>query len=229
MNLSEKILALRTQLGLSQGELAEKLEVSRQSVSKWETAQSVPELDKLIRLADLFGVSVDELVREGKPPRPEAETGGAEPEPKLVYVERKGLRPAQILGIVLTAGGMVMMLAMLFNASLFFIGAAVLILGLPLLLAKRHPYLIQGWTALALGYLTLCNPYLSGAGWSPLAGLLETWRLIRSPDGPRGPAVWLLFLAYLGLSALTAALPVLTARLAWRRRKGRTEAGQDLP
>ena len=117
MNLSEKILALRTQLGLSQGELAEKLEVSRQSVSKWETAQSVPELDKLIRLADLFGVSVDELVREGEPPRPEAETGGAEPEPKLVYVERKGLRPAQILGIVLTVVGMVMMLAMLFNAS----------------------------------------------------------------------------------------------------------------
>ena len=117
MNLSEKILALRTQLGLSQGELAEKLEVSRQSVSKWETAQSVPELDKLIRLADLFGVSVDELVREGEPPRPEAETGGAEPEPKLVYVERKGLRPAQILGIVLTVVGMVLMLAMLFNAS----------------------------------------------------------------------------------------------------------------
>ena len=117
MNLSEKILALRTQLGLSQGELAEKLEVSRQSVSKWETAQSVPELDKLIRLADLFGVSVDELVREGEPPRLEAETGGAEPEPKLVYVERKGLRPAQILGIVLTVVGMVMMLAMLFNAS----------------------------------------------------------------------------------------------------------------
>ena len=115
MNLSEKILALRTQLGLSQGELAEKLEVSRQSVSKWETAQSVPELDKLIRLADLFGVSVDELVREGEPPRPEAETGGAEP--KLVYVERKGLRPAQILGIVLTVVGMVLMLAMLFNAS----------------------------------------------------------------------------------------------------------------
>lgn len=117
MNLSEKILALRTQLGLSQEELAEKLEVSRQSVSKWETAQSVPELDKLIRLADLFGVSVDELVREGEPPRSEAETGGAEPEPKLVYVERKGLRPAQILGIVLTVVGMVMMLAMLFNAS----------------------------------------------------------------------------------------------------------------
>ena len=117
MTLAKKIAALRGERRLSQGDLAERLDVSRQSVSKWETGQSVPELDKLIRLADLFGVSVDELVREGEPPRPEAETGGAEPEPKLVYVERKGLRPAQILGIVLTVVGMVMMLAMLFNAS----------------------------------------------------------------------------------------------------------------
>ena len=62
MTLPEKILKLRTEQELSQGELAERLEVSRQSVSKWETGQSVPDLDKIIRLADLFGVTVDELV-----------------------------------------------------------------------------------------------------------------------------------------------------------------------
>ena len=62
MTLAEKILALRTERNLSQGDLAEKLDVSRQSVSKWETGQSVPELDKLIKLADLFMVSLDELV-----------------------------------------------------------------------------------------------------------------------------------------------------------------------
>ena len=66
MTLAEKILSLRTQRGMSQDDLAEKLEVSRQSVSKWETAQSTPELDKIIKLADLFGVSVDQLVRDGK-------------------------------------------------------------------------------------------------------------------------------------------------------------------
>ena len=66
MTLSEKIFALRSKAGLSQGDLAEKLEVSRQSVSKWETGQSVPDLDKIIKLADLFGVSVDELVREDR-------------------------------------------------------------------------------------------------------------------------------------------------------------------
>ena len=63
MSLGEQILRLRTQRKLSQGELAEALDVSRQSVSKWETDASVPELDKLLRLSELFGVTLDELVR----------------------------------------------------------------------------------------------------------------------------------------------------------------------
>ena len=64
MTLAERIFALRTQRELSQEELAEQLGVSRQSVSKWETGQSVPDLDKLIKLADLFGVTLDELARD---------------------------------------------------------------------------------------------------------------------------------------------------------------------
>lgn len=70
MTLSGKIYLLRTRRELSQEDLAAALGVSRQSVSKWETGQSVPDLDKIIRMADLFGVSVDELVREGDPPAP---------------------------------------------------------------------------------------------------------------------------------------------------------------
>ena len=69
MTLAEKILALRTEQGLSQGDLAEKLEVSRQSVSKWETGQATPDLDKIIKLADLFGVTTDYLLT-GKPTLP---------------------------------------------------------------------------------------------------------------------------------------------------------------
>ncbi len=70
MTLAEKILSLRTERGMSQDDLAEKLEVSRQSVSKWETAQSTPDLDKIIKLADLFGTTVDQLVRDGERPSP---------------------------------------------------------------------------------------------------------------------------------------------------------------
>ena len=62
MILAEKILALRTAQGWSQEELAEKLEVSRQSVSKWESAGSIPDLHKILQLAQLFGVSTDYLL-----------------------------------------------------------------------------------------------------------------------------------------------------------------------
>lgn len=62
MTLGSHIAALRAARGLSQAELAEQLEVSRQSVSKWETDASVPELDKLTHLSQIFGVTLDELV-----------------------------------------------------------------------------------------------------------------------------------------------------------------------
>ena len=63
MTLGESITRLRTQKGWSQGDLADALDVSRQSISKWETDTSVPELEKLIRLSELFGVTLDALVR----------------------------------------------------------------------------------------------------------------------------------------------------------------------
>ena len=59
MTLGQNIARLRAQKNLSQGDLADALEVSRQSVSKWETDASIPELDKLLRLAELFGVTLD--------------------------------------------------------------------------------------------------------------------------------------------------------------------------
>ena len=62
MTLGETIYLLRTQRNMSQGDLAEALEVSRQSISKWETNSAVPELDKLIKLSKIFGVTLDELV-----------------------------------------------------------------------------------------------------------------------------------------------------------------------
>ena len=62
MNLGENIYRLRTAKNMSQGDLADALEVSRQSVSKWENNSAVPELDKLVKMAELFGVTLDELV-----------------------------------------------------------------------------------------------------------------------------------------------------------------------
>lgn len=64
MILAEKILKLRKENGMSQEELAEKLNVSRQSVSKWESAAAYPELDKILELSNVFGVTTDYLLKD---------------------------------------------------------------------------------------------------------------------------------------------------------------------
>ena len=63
MIFADKLIRLRKKAGWSQEELAEQMNVSRQSVSKWEGAQSVPDLEKIIRLSELFGVSTDYLLK----------------------------------------------------------------------------------------------------------------------------------------------------------------------
>ncbi|GKQ42394.1 hypothetical protein RD055328_03170 [Companilactobacillus sp. RD055328] len=59
---SDQLINLRTKRGLSQEQLADKLYVSRQAVSKWEKADSTPDLDKVIQIAKILDVSLDELV-----------------------------------------------------------------------------------------------------------------------------------------------------------------------
>ena len=82
MILADKIIMLRKKQGWSQEELAEKLEVSRQSVSKWEGGLSVPDLNKIIAMSALFGVSTDFLLKdelEEIAPSETAETDDAPP------------------------------------------------------------------------------------------------------------------------------------------------------
>ena len=89
MALSEKIIKLRKQNGWSQEELAVKLNVSRQSVSKWESAASTPDLDKIIRLSEIFGVSTDYLIKDNDPDSTEQSapggTGGIDMEDSKMY------------------------------------------------------------------------------------------------------------------------------------------------
>ena len=73
MILADKIMEERKKLGLSQEELAEKLSVSRQSVSKWEGAQSVPDINRILQMAEIFGVSTDYLLRDEMEKKPEKE------------------------------------------------------------------------------------------------------------------------------------------------------------
>lgn len=64
MIFADKLIALRKRNGMSQEELADKLNVTRQSISKWEGAQSVPDLQKILQLSQLFGVSTDVLLKD---------------------------------------------------------------------------------------------------------------------------------------------------------------------
>ena len=63
MDLGKRIFELRKEKNLSQGELAEMLDVSRQSISKWETNASIPELDKLLKMSEIFEISLDCLIK----------------------------------------------------------------------------------------------------------------------------------------------------------------------
>ena len=64
MILADKIMTLRKKTGWSQEELAAQLNVSRQSVSKWEGAQSIPDMDKVVQMSRLFGVTTDFLLKD---------------------------------------------------------------------------------------------------------------------------------------------------------------------
>lgn len=77
MILADKIIALRKKNGWSQEELAEQLNVSRQAVSKWEGAQSVPDLNRILQMSEIFGVSTDYLLKEEQEEVDYVDTTGA--------------------------------------------------------------------------------------------------------------------------------------------------------
>ena len=64
MKFNEKLIKLRKAAGFSQEELGNRLNVARQTVSKWELGETTPEMDKLEELSNIFGISIDELVKD---------------------------------------------------------------------------------------------------------------------------------------------------------------------
>ena len=92
MALPEKLYALRKKSGLSQEQLAEALNVSRQAISKWEGGSAMPESDKLLVLSNYFGVSLDYLLKDGAP---DAATAEAQEEHRTM----------RLLSLILCFGG----------------------------------------------------------------------------------------------------------------------------
>jgi len=96
--LSEKLYQLRKKSGLSQEQLAEQLNVSRQAVSKWESGNAFPESEKLIIISNYFGVSVDYLIKDV-----------AEDEVKTRNAEM-GKNPTTLAGLIICVAGIVAMI-----------------------------------------------------------------------------------------------------------------------
>ena len=164
MTLGQNIARLRAQKSLSQGDLADALEVSRQSVSKWETDASIPELDKLLRLAELFGVTLDELVK-GESVQPETARGEASDKGSAEAASTEGTGaytaavPApretrKVVGTVLLCfGALIGILIMLFAGTLagFILALPLFVCGTICLTVRQRTGLWCAW-ALYIGF-----------------------------------------------------------------------------
>ena len=162
MSLGERIYKLRTEKEMSQGDLADALEVSRQSISKWETNGSVPELDKLIKLSELFGVSLDELILDKKQPEQVVE-----PEPKTIYIERPAPRSAQkIAGVVLLCfSALLWLMIALFGDIIagLVLAAPFVGCGLICLLVRKNAGLWCTWVVYL--FIEIYLRFASGVNW----------------------------------------------------------------
>ncbi|MBQ7368506.1 MAG: helix-turn-helix transcriptional regulator [Clostridia bacterium] len=88
MKLEEKIMLLRKKNGWSQEELAFRLDVSRQAVSKWEMGSSLPDLDNVLKMSELFGCSTDYLLKDDAEPQAAQKTE-KEAEPPMPSTPQK--------------------------------------------------------------------------------------------------------------------------------------------
>lgn len=102
MDFSEKILHLRKARNLTQEQLAEELKVSRQSISKWESGQAMPEMEKLVALSEIFDVTTDYLLKPSQLDELSIKTDMLEREQQRMLQREK--RRRRILRFALSAG-----------------------------------------------------------------------------------------------------------------------------
>ena len=153
MTLGEKIASLRNSHKMSQGDLAEKINVSRQSVSKWETGASVPELDKLILISALFNITLDELVKDDSVPEAAPEEA-MESHAKTCVIQEKPQNTRRIIGFILFAAGLAgSVLGFVFSEGLLIFSLCLIIYGIICLAAKKYIFIALGWFSALLIYI----------------------------------------------------------------------------
>lgn len=182
MNIGERIYNLRTEADMSQGDLAEKLNVSRQSVSKWENNNSTPDIEKLVLIADVFGITVDELVKddassvsltdnENKAEATHPEEAINQPIAAASAKPQKNIKAAKIL---LGLG-----IAVAFGFFIFGLGLTGLIFAIPFLTCSLICYLAKKDVGFACTWVLvfLADMYIrlgTGISWATIR-LISQW------------------------------------------------------
>ena len=141
IKLADRLVELRKEHKLSQEALAEKLGLSRQSISKWERAEASPDTDNLIALAEVYGITLDQLLGNDKPKEPKQET---QPQSKKEELSAKQIKGKQNLK----------------KAPLLFLGAIAIYVGGGIILGVFWWSLMWILFPLVLGYtfsaLSMC-------------------------------------------------------------------------
>ena len=168
-SIGEKIYDLRNRNNMSQGNLADKLDVSRQTISKWENNICLPEAEKLLQLSEIFGVSIDYIMKGETEPQqtqdpvyiyikdPDGENTSKHNE--KIVMKYVGIVLAIIFGIIS------IVLLILGGYVLTIIPFAVAVLGILLAKDIKHPWLITSWITyitgiLSLPFFTSINPFM---------------------------------------------------------------------
>lgn len=109
MTLGEKIQQLRKASGISQEQLADQLNVSRQSVSKWELNDAIPEISKIVLLSDLFSISTDELLKDSHPQATEKKDANMHTSSLEQIVTLNAANQQIVIGSIMTVLGLIML------------------------------------------------------------------------------------------------------------------------
>ena len=171
MLLGERLYELRTKNNMSQGALAERLDVSRQTVSKWENNLSVPETEKILQLSEIFSVSTDYILK--------GEEREEKAEPVYVYVEKEADSSSleskekitrKYVGLTLAIiSGLLTGIFLFLTAAGFWIlaipTALVMLVGIFIYNNLKHPWFIISWTAFLISlplmfFFTALNPLM---------------------------------------------------------------------
>lgn len=179
MNLGNRIKQEREKLNLSQDELAQKMNISRQAVSKWETGKSYPDIETIIKLSELYHLTLDELVK-----------GDIAFQDKLIKEGRTKMTGLSILGVILAALGLIVIIwggatypfnLMSSDYMSFLVGGLVLLTtGLALV------FKIPAWIVLITLYVTAASIIVYLIGFK-----MQTYVLLSGIVVTLGAAWWL--------------------------------------